>query len=76
MVSSLTYNFTWLIALTYIGSISILPVIMVINNILKSSIQYMSTFTECVGEPTFWLSMILSVSIVGIIFHIKERTLG
>ena len=36
----------------------------------------MSTFTECVNEPTFWLSMILAVSIVGIIFHIKERTLG
>ena len=65
MVAIGTRNYTWVTFLTYLGSfMCFMPITMLLNEYIPGSNTYMTTFSEILAGPLYWLSVFLAISVV------------
>jgi hypothetical protein len=65
MIAIGTRNFTWVTFLTYTFSYAcFMPITMVMNEYIKGSNTYHTTFSDILGSPLYWLSTIAAISMV------------
>ena len=65
MVALGTRNYTWITFVSYLGSfMCFMPLTMLLNEYIPGSNTYMTTFSDILGGPLYWLSVILAVAAV------------